>query len=330
MAIGNWLPASGRGRAFLLTLQFAAADALPEALPTREQNPLLAGFGIPMPLPARAAEAGAWQLATELNWGSTALIQTDGTEAMLVDAETRELRVTIGKSLSPRLALQLEVPYRYLGAGTLDGFIDSWHDVFGLPEGARPVLERDQFHIAYARGNQVVLDVRASARGLGDASLNLGYSMLATQASAATAWLSVKAPTGDADELSGSGAVDVSLAVAASHRFAERWSAFAQAAVTRLGDGDLLASQQRGVVWSGLGGVAWQASRGLALKAQVGGHTAVFERTNLDFMSDALVLTVGGAYRFQSGWTLDLAASEDIAVETAPDVVIIVGLERTF
>jgi hypothetical protein len=287
---------------------------------------LLAGFGIPMPLPARVAESGQWQLATELNWGSTALVQTAGTETMLVDAETRELRVTLGKSLSPRLTLQLEVPYRYLGAGTLDSFIDGWHDVFGLPEGARPILQRNQFRIAYARGDQFVLDIAAPSSGLGDASFDLGYSMLATQTSAATAWLSVKLPTGDEDELTGSGAVDASLAVAATHRFAERWSAFAQAAVTRLGDGDLLASQQRDLVWSGLGGIAWHASRGLALKAQVSGHTATFKRTNLDFLGAAVVLTVGGAYQFESGWTLDLAVSEDIAVETAPDVVIVMGL----
>jgi len=83
-------------------------------------------------------------------------------------------------------------------------------------------------------------------------------------------------------------------------------------------------------VWSGLAGIGWQATRTLEFKAQVAGHTAVFERTNLDFLSEALVLTIGGAYRFASGWTLDLAVSEDIAVETAPDVVIVMGLERTF
>lgn len=192
MALGNWRCASGRWPALLLTLQFTGAAALAEAFPTRDQNPLLAGFGIPAPLPARVPESGEWQLATRLNWGSTALMQAEGGEAILVDAETRELGMTIGRPLAPRLVLQLDVPYRYTGAGTLDRFIDDWHDVFGLPEGARPILERDRFRIAYSRDNLMLLDVTSSSSGLGDASLDLGYSLFATRGSAATAWLSVK------------------------------------------------------------------------------------------------------------------------------------------
>jgi len=40
------------------------------------------------------------------------------------------------------------------------------------------------------------------------------------------------------------------------------------------------------------------------------------------------VFTVGGDYRFDSGWKLDLAVSEDVAVETASDVVFVLGLRR--
>ena len=49
---------------------------------------------------------------------------------------------------------------------------------------------------------------------------------------------------------------------------------------------------------------------------------------DLDFFGDALVLTVGGDYRFTSGWRLDLAVSEDIAVESASDVVFVIGVKK--
>jgi hypothetical protein len=54
----------------------------------------------------------------------------------------------------------------------------------------------------------------------------------------------------------------------------------------------------------------------------------VFDETDLDFLGDAFVLTVGGDYRFASGWQVDIAVSEDIAVESASDVVFVLGLKK--
>jgi hypothetical protein len=142
--------------------------------------------------------------------------------------------------------------------------------------------------------------------------------------------LSIKLPTGDAYRLTGSEATDVSLAIAGERRFAENWSVFGQAGVTRLGEGERFADQQQDIVWSGLAGIGWHAWRGLELKAQLDAHTAVFDEAELDFLGDALVLTVGGDYRFASGWQLDIAVSEDIAVESASDVVFVFGLRRSW
>ena len=76
---------------------------------------------------------------------------------------------------------------------------------------------------------------------------------------------------------------------------------------------------------AGLGVNVW---RGLELKLQFDAHSAVFDNTALDFLGEAVILTVGGMYRFESGWILDAAVSEDIAVDASPDVVFVVGLRR--
>lgn len=264
----------------------------------------------------------------DLNWASTALVQRAGAQRLIVDAETREARVTIGHAWSNGFAAQLELPYRYTGGGVLDDAIDSWHDFFDLPEGARATLPTDRVRIAYARNGAVLLDVDSSASGLGDVSMDFGYSLQSTAATAVAAWLSVKVPTGDADRLTGSGATDVSLAIAGEHQLNEDWSLFAQVGITRLGDGDRLPAQQVDTVWSGFAGIGWRAWRGLELKAQLDAHSAVFDDAELDFLGDALVLTVGGDYRFASGWQLDVAVSEDIAVESASDVVFVIGMKK--
>jgi len=310
-----------------LVTALSSTTVAAQPFPTRDLNPLLAGFGLPSALPARVA-GDSWSLATDLNWASTSLAQGADSEQLIVDAETREMRVTIGRSWPSGFAAQLEVPYRYTGGGVLDDAIDSWHDFFSLPEGARSTMPTDRIRIVYQRAGATLLDVDSSVSGLGDASLHFGYSVRSTSATAAAAWLSIKVPTGDADRLTGTGATDVSLSIAGEHGLSEDWSVFGQASVTRLGDGDRLSALQRDVAWSGFAGVGWHAWRGLHLKAQIDAHTAAFEDTDLDFLGDAVVLTVGGDYRFESGWRFDVAVSEDIAVESASDVVFVFGLRR--
>lgn len=318
------------GLSVAAALLLATFPAHADPFRTRDQNPLLAGFGLPMPMPAQISgqggQPGEWQWAADLNWGSSAILQDNDREALIVDAETRELRLTLGRALSERWAVQLQLPYRYTGAGTLDSFIDSWHDFFGLPEGMRPLLPQDQFRIAYERDDAVVLDQQSSSDGLGDVSAAVGYQWLSSDSAHLAAWLSVKLPTGDADELTGSGAVDAALLLAGERQMDEHWSIFGQAAATWLGDGDILADQQRSIVWSGMAGIGVNVWRGLDLKLQFDAHTAAFDGTALDYLGDAGILTVGGSYRFRSGWQLDLGVSEDVIVDASPDVTFVIGV----
>jgi hypothetical protein len=298
----------------------------------RDQNPLLAGFGLPTAMPYRLP-LKSFSGGVDLYWGSTALTQSRGDEALLVDAETREARLTLQgrfEVLNYReFAWQLQLPYRYTGGGSLDSFIDSWHDTFGLSEGARSALPRNQIGIAYTRAGTRQIDMVSSASGLGDIQVALGYELPTPSQYSLTAWLTIKLPTGDADKLTGSGGTDVSLLLAGRHGFGERWSVFGQAAATYLGDGDLLPDQQRSVVWSGMAGIGVETWRGLSLKAQIDAHSAAYD-SDLEFLSEAVVLTVGGDYSFESGWRLDLGVGEDIAVEHSPDVVFILGVKQSW
>ena len=144
----------------LLGTTNAAAGSADEPFPTRDQNPLLVTFGLPMPLASRIHAATPWSSRLDANWASTELLQSsDDGDVLLVDAETFEARWTLQRALSDRVALRLEVPWRHIGAGRLDGFIDDWHDLFGLPEGARPDLPADEMHIYYGSQGTPELDV---------------------------------------------------------------------------------------------------------------------------------------------------------------------------
>jgi hypothetical protein len=316
-------------RSSLVAIMFGACTtAHADPLPTRNQNPLLGGFGVPVAMPATLAADRAWSFATDFNWASTALVQRNERESLIVDAETQEWRITLQRAVYERFAFQLQVPYRRTSGGSLDGFIDDWHDFFSLPEGIRPLLPEDQLAIAYVRNGERAFQLSSAAEGVGDIAASLGYALHASDASSLTAWLSAELPTGNAKELTGNEAFDVSAILTGERRVGQRAQLYGQASVTWLGEGKVLRKQQRDFVLGGVAGVSWRVVQPVELKLQMDAHTAAFDESALDFLNEALVLSIGGALHFRSGWRLELSVSEDIAVETAPDVVFVLGVKR--
>jgi hypothetical protein len=326
------MPASARSGCLRVSLLIVATlgaitVATAEPLPTSDQNPLLAASGIPFPLSARAPTDG-WRVSADLNWASTALARSNAQELLVVDAESRELRLTLERRLSDRWSINVQLPFRDLSGGSLDSFIDNWHDVFGLPEGARPMQPHDRLRVHYSREGATVVEEGRSQSGLADASAAIGYQLLSTPNSAARAAISIDLPLGEEHWFLSSDAVEISALIAAERRLNDRWSLYGQGAVTWLDEGQLLQQQQRSVVWSGHAALGWQPSRALELIAQVNAHTRVFDDSDLDFFKEAVVLTLGGRIAITPTWSLNIGVSEDIAVEQSPDVVFVVGVTR--
>jgi hypothetical protein len=229
--------------------------------------------------------------------------------------------VHLDHAFGERYALHGELAYRNLSEGSLDGLIDSWHDAFGLPNGSRTQLPEDQLLLEYHTGPEPSLYLDEARSGIADVPLALGYQLHASATAAAATWLSVKAPTGKAEDLTGSGAVDVAVSIAADRRLAEHWQLFGQANVAWLGDGDFLPDEQESFAWSALAGLTWNPWRTLDLTVQFEGNSAVLD-TGFDGLDgDAVVLTFGGSYRTAGGWRFDLGISEDVDVDASPDVV---------
>ena len=326
------MSASARSSCLRVSLLVAAAlggitAAKAEPLPTGDQNPLLAASGIPLPLPARAT-ADDWRLSADLNWASTALARDNAQELLVVDAESRELRLTLERRVNDRWSINVQFPFRELSGGSLDSFIDNWHDAFGLPEGARPMQPHDRLRVHYSRDGVTAIEEGRSRSGLADASAAVGYQLLSTSDSAVRAAISIDLPIGEDHWSLTSDALEISALVAVEHRLNDNWSLYGQGAITWLDEGQLLPAQQRSAVWSGHAALGWHATRAVELIAQVNAHTRVFDDSDLDFFREAVVLTLGGRVAITPSWSLNIGVSEDIAVEQSPDVVFLVGLTR--
>jgi len=191
-------------------------------------------------------------------------------------------------------------------------------------------LPEDQLLLQYYTGPTPLLDVDEGVSGIADIPIAIGYQLLATETGAVSTWLSVKAPTGKAEDLTGSGAVDVAWSIAADHRLAERWQLFGQANLVWLGDGDFLPDVQESYAWSALAGLTWNPWRTLDLTAQFEGNSGVLD-TGFDGLDGAaIVLTIGGSYRTAGAWQFDFGISEDIDADASPDFVLNLGVRRGF
>jgi hypothetical protein len=303
---------------------------LADPLNVTDQNPLLSGFGLPAPLPSRLDAGQPWSLATNFSWANSAIAQSSARETLIIDAETRELRLTAQHVFTNGYALRVHLPYRTTSAGSLDSFIDDWHDAFGLPEGARRSFRKDSLRLQYRRDGENLINRRASSSGIGDLSIEVGRQIGTTDKGGIAAWLGANLPTGDADDFAGSGSLDATAAISADYRLNDRWTAFGQVGGTWLGDGDRMPKQQREWAAFATAGISARAIDNLNLTLQVDGHSALFDADELEFLGDALMLSFGGTYRFESKWALSLGLTEDISVESAPDVVFLFGLTRTW
>ena len=301
-----------------------------EPLVTMNQNPLVLPYGLPLPLPARLASDGAGRYGLVLNWSNTATVESSGRWEATVDAETVDLRLRGEVAFGERWSVMAELPWRSTGGGSLDGAIESWHDFWGLPEGDRKNMPQDRYLIEAQVDGQPVLLYDDDASGIADIPLRLGYQLLADERSAVSAWLSVDLPTGDADDLLGSGATDVVASVAAQSQVAESWQLFGQFDVAWLGDGDILPTYQQSWVVAGLAGVTWNAWRALDLTLQLYANSQVFDIPVTALSGDAVVLGFGGTWRTEHGWRFDIGMNEDVQVEASPDATFYALVQKSF
>lgn len=314
------LPPTRRWPALILLL---ACTAEAEPFQTRDQNPLLTDLGLPVSLPAQVQSRPVFVAVLDVHWSNTDVEQRAADERLSVDAEMRDLRLSLHWSLGPHWSLQATLPYRYLGGGVLDSFIDGWHDAFGMREGARPLHPPDAFRVRYLRDDVVLADWTTSESGFGNLSLYLGRQLVAHERVQATFWLSTKLPTSRFSQW-GSDTLDVSAILSAALNASPRVRFFGQAAATYFEQDRALRGLQKRAAWSTTLGTSVRTWRALSLRLQLDAHTALLD-SPLDFLDDAVVLTVGGTYDF-GPWRMEVGVSEDIAVDHSPDVVFLLGV----
>jgi hypothetical protein len=308
-----------------LPFNVAVADALPD----HDNGPLTGLFGFPDSTEAgRTLSRRATGFALSASTASHNIDEMRGTESLRFDGETSRMAFSYRYGVTERLELGIEIPYLWHQSGSLDAFIDGWHDFFGLPEGPRALRDRDRLELYYSDPQSSAVSVTRNTNGPGDVRLQAGWQLSAGERSATALRFSVKLPTGDSDMLHGSGGTDISVGIvgdASGIRGMEKVSGFYRADVIYLGAPDVLSARANDVVGQIAAGIGFLAHRNVDLRLQARIRSAVYESDIENLGGVSAMLTAGVDFRLSDRYRFTLAIGEDINPDSAPDISLLMA-----
>ena len=307
-------------------------------------NPFQLLYGVPGSLGARVMTPGSSEVIASMDMASHLVEASSGAERVLIDGETHRQGLALRHGFGEGWEYLFEVSALSHRAGRLDGFIETWHDVFHLPQGDRDRTPRDRLALFYANGGRTYYDIGRSVSSLGDISLGVGYAVphwpfsndgLAIRGS-------VKLPTGDESALAGSGGYSASLWAETSG--ALPGSADSRSWLYSASLGALAGEAPRGLpdlgsrfVAFGHLGATWRPLNHLSLTAQINAHSSPYGASDVAPLADpgvmiglggalrlsehATLIGLGGALRLSEHATLEIAVTEDDGLHRgAPDI----------
>ncbi len=294
---------------------------------TFNQSPLIQIYGLPAPEDSTILAPRASRVEVSLDISSNFTDGTGPNEMLILDGETYRTTFRYRRGIGAGWEAGVDVPYVTHDGGFLDDFIVNWHSTFGLPQGGRDHAPKDRLDYRYVRNGTALIDVHEHRSGVGDVRLIAGYQWRRPEENAGTPLalhMSLKLPTGEANDLLGSGGTDLAAWVSTQVPVRSAlydWGWFGGGGLLMVSDGDVLPAQQRNLVAFGTLGIGWRPAAWILLQLQLDGTTSFYDDTHLRQLDATTVqLVMGGALRLGAKMRLDIGVSEDVAVETAPDV----------
>jgi len=304
---------------------------------TRNQSPVIQIFGLPSIGGPSLVPAQKTDLRLIVDLANNFVEDQSPRERIILDGQSTRISLDVRYGILKNFEVGLAIPYVIEGGGFTDGFIDWYHNTFGFVTAGRDSAPKNRLLCQYQKDQQVLLQVNEPSHGIGDIQLMAGFRLYrsATKPSRAVSLrTSLKLPTGDSQELHGSGSTDLSLWITGGEEFRPgigTIAVFGGGGIMGMTDGAILKNQQRNWVgFAGLG-LGWSLARWIALKIQANGHTSFYRDSQLkELDGNSVQLTIGGALALSKILYLDLGVTEDVLVDTSPDAVFHLALRGTF
>ncbi|MBV8063204.1 MAG: DUF3187 family protein [Nevskia sp.] len=313
-------------RIAVLVLACCTLPALADDPPPVQMGALARGFALPALGRPQVQGLGALQQRVYVTDVNEYTARANADETILLDGEATQLSYDLRYGFAPRWEADLFVPVLAQGGGILDGVIEGWHHLWGLPNGGRGDAPKNRYLYQYTRDGQMLLNVSQGSVNFGDIRLGTGYRI--TDKLAARAMLQL--PTADASHLSGSGEVGGALwldgGLPLSGFF--RWlTLYGSAGYSVTATGHILHDQQRNGLAFGAAGLGLRFTPNWDAKLQVYFHGAPYKDSSLAALDHvAAPLTVSTSYRFTPHTAVSLGFQEKANIFASPDFGIFLGV----
>lgn len=304
----------------------AYSSSLVEPIPSRFSSPAEDLFNIPAFSGAQVLKEGQSRYSLQAEITSNAVVMNNANETVRFDGETWRLIPQWQFGLSDNLNFTVSLPLKRHSTGELDSFIDDFHNAFNLRDGSRDDFENDQLVYGYVTtGNQSDFLITDSKEGIGDLTTKLSY--MNPFDLPFTAHLHIKAPTGDEDDLMGSGGWDFGLTASYQDGFSDQLFWAVEAGGHRLGESDQIRDQEDWLATANAG-IFWKVITPITLKLQLESRSAL-SASELEPLGDpALQLTTGLTVKFRHH-QFDAALIEDIKTDSTSDATFLLRWARS-
>jgi hypothetical protein len=312
--------------ALTVCVALASPRALSQSEPLQITNlsPLASLRAIPSQRSVEAARGLSWAASATLSNHFT--VEKGDEEALFLDGQADALTLSLRYGLPNQWDVEVTLPWRHHSGGFTDNVISSWHRFFGLPDGNRDNYPTDALHYQLSQPEHDRRLFR-SASGLGDIHVAVSRPLLKIDGGQLGISAGIKTASGQSSDWLGSGATDVYALLRFSGQQLGGWPLWwhGQLGGTKAGESDLLGSQQRRSLWFAGLAAEWRFSPRWSALMQYDAHSALLDG-ELEALSDpAGMLSFALRWRPTSRWMIDAGFSEDVVVESAPDITFLLN-----